>query len=471
VGALEADRQGDRQEGGEDVIALPQLPQIPPHLRRPARNVGWVLFTIVIALVTMYASLPRDRIKDRIEATLSADPMSGRPGALGMDATIGDLSLTLFTGAGLKARDVVLRSRPVNPNDKPARYTIDEVTVHVGLLGLLFNRPTYTFKAHLLQGTVSGEISLNPSEERIKIDASGLVLSSLPSISQSVGLPVEGTLSLKVDAVAAKGLAQNLDGTAELSLEGAVIGDGKAKLTVPGDPFLSQGVTFPKLRLGNLNGRVTMAKGRANIDDFRVHSADGDATLEGYVDLRDPLAQSTMHGFLKFRPAEALLKREPTVELMSSALASAKRPDGFIGFQLSGPLSAVFYLPNQNPPPGVTSKGGPAGTAVTPPPAGAPRIPPPLPSTAPPPPPVEPEGNEPPPAAAASPTPPAPTPSTQQAPIPVGGSPAATSAAPTSPPPAPPVRGMAPHGPIPPVVEDSREREPPAPAPVPERGE
>ncbi len=402
------------------------IPVIPARLRRPLIWAGYPAFALAVALVTVYLSIPRDKVKDRLESTLSADPMTGAPGAIGMDVTIGDLGLTLFTGAGVKLKDVVLRSRPMNPTDKPARYLIDDATIHVGLIGLLFNRPTYSFKAHGLSGTVTGEISFSPSEQRIKIEASGVVITGVSAIAASVGLPVEGTISGKLDAVAPKNLAANLDGTLELAIDDAVVGDGKAKLTVPGDPFLAQGITFPKLRLGRMAGQIIMEKGRARIENVRVHSADGDATLEGFVDLHDPLGMSTMHGYLKFKPADALLKREPTVELMNNALAqTAKRPDGFIGFQLSGPLTSIFYLPNANPPAGVVSKSTPPPTAPSAPstpvilpqaPGASPtmHLPPP-----PPPAPSEPEPNEPPPPAPA-PAPSAPPQPSALPPPPVG---------------------------------------------------
>jgi type II secretion system protein N len=442
------------------AFALPTLPPIPARFRKPLLWVGWFFFFVAVAMITTYASLPRDRIKDRLESAMSADPSSMQPGALGMDVTIGDLSLTLFSGAGLRAQDVVLRTRPIKEGDKPARYIIDDVTVHVGLFGLLFNRPTYKFKAHFLSGTLTGEISQSPAEQRIRLDADGIVLGGQPAVAQSVGLPVEGTLGFKVDAVAAKSMVANLDGTAELTIEGAVIGDGKAKLTVPGDPFLGQGLTFPRIKLGTVQAKVTMTKGRANIDDFRIHSADGDATLEGYAELRDPLAQSLMHGFLKFRPSEALVKREPTVELLNTALTAAKRSDGYMGFQLSGPLNAVFYLPNPNPPPGVVSKGGAAPSLPT-----SPVTPPPRPATAPP---VEaePAAPPPPPPPAPEPSANAPPPAPPTAPIPIGGSPPGTGLPQpqpmTAPPPANP-RGMIPR----PTQEEAN----PQPEQPPPRGE
>jgi type II secretion system protein N len=376
---------------------------IPPRLRQALRYAGYPAFALAVALSTLFATLPRDRIKDKLESTLSADPMSGTPGALGMEVSIGDLGLTLFTGAGLSGKNIVLRSRPVRTGEKPARYVIDDATVHVGLFGLLFNRPSYSFKAHLLSGTVRGALGLSPAEQDIDIDADGLVLTNLPALQDALGLPVQGTLSGKIDAVAPKSLAANLSGTVELAIDELVIGDGKAKLSVPGDPFLSQGVTFPKLRLGRLAGKVVMDKGHARLENIAAHSPDVDITLDGYIELRDPLSMSQLHGYLKFRPSEALLKREPTVALVTGAIAAnAKRADGYYGFQLSGPLMAIFPLPNVNPPPGVVVKSGPDLPPTVPATAGL-HLPPPPPASPPPaalpPPPPDPPPSEPPPEA------------------------------------------------------------------------
>ena len=91
---------------------------------------------------------------------------------------------------------------------------------------------------------------------------------------------------------------------------------------MPNDPFLSAGVTFPRIKLGKLSGQIVIEKGRARFEGVRVHSADGDATLEGYVELHDPIGMSQMHAYLKFRPSEALVKREATIELMTNAMAA-----------------------------------------------------------------------------------------------------------------------------------------------------
>ena len=124
-------------------------------------------------------------------------------------------------------------------------------------------------------------------------------------------------------------------------------------------------MTVPRIKLGKLSGQIVIEKGRARFEGVRVHSADGDATLDGYVELHDPIGMSQMHAYLKFRPSEALIKREPTVELLINALAgTAKRSDGYLGIQLTGPLSAMFFLPSKDPPFGVTTRNEPAAAVA-----------------------------------------------------------------------------------------------------------
>lgn len=395
-----------------------------PRQRRLLSWSGYPLFALFVALLTFYFSVPRERVKERLESALSADVTSGQALATGMDVTIGDLSTTLFTGIGFKASDVVLRTRPLTAGEKPARYIIDDVRVRLGLLSTMFGRPAYSFVAHALSGRVEGHVSGNNDETKAKVELEKLVLTGVPAIQQSTGgLPVEGSVSGKLDVVVPKNLLANANGSIDVDLEDVAVGDGKAKLTVPNDPFLAAGVTFPRIRLGKLSGQIAIEKGRARFDGVRVHSADADATLEGYVELHDPIAMSQIHAYLKFRPSEALVKREPTIEILNNAMSAAKRPDGWIGIQLTGPLSAVFFLPSKDPPFGVTSRSEPTPTAA---PTPAPTAPPPSVAAPPPgftPPPNTPSANEPAPSA-----PPAPAPT----------APATGSAVPTPPPAAPP---------------------------------
>jgi hypothetical protein len=274
----------------------------------------------------------------------------------------------------------------------------------------------------------------------VAVEVAKLVLNGVPGIQQSFGgLPVEGTVSGKLDVSVPKNLLANANGNIDIDIGDFSIGDGKAKLTVPNDPFLAAGMTFPRIKLGKVGGQIVIEKGRARFEGVRVHSADGDATLDGYVELHDPIGMSQMHAYLKFRPSDALVKREPTVELLTNAMAgTAKRADGYLGLQMTGPLSAMFFLPSKDPPFGVTTGGEAGGPPTTTPPVTVSRpttfVPPPNnPLPAPPPPEPAPlaTGNSaaPPPAAATAPVPPAGTPG-----APTSGAPGAPPQPATPPP-------------------------------------
>lgn len=397
--------------------------ELTPRQQRLVTWSGYPLFALLVALITFYVSVPRQRVKERLETALSADVTSGQPLAIGMDVEIGELTTTLFTGLGFKASDVVLRTRPLNANEKPARYIIDDVRVRLGLFSTIFGRPAYSFLAHALSGSVEGHVSGNNDETKANVELDKLVLNGVPAIQQSfAGLPVEGNVSGKLDVVVPKNLLANANGTVDVDINDVAVGDGKAKLTVPNDPFLSAGVTFPRIRLGKLSGQIVIEKGRARFEGVRVHSVDADATLEGYVELHDPIAMSQIHAYLKFRPSEALTKREPTVELLNNAMTMAKRTDGFIGIQMTGPLSAIFFLPSKDPPFGVTSRNEPAPTAPPP-------VAPPPPTAA-----APPSGFTPPPNAPSAPPPSEPVP----APAPAAAPTATATGSPTPTPPPPP---------------------------------
>jgi type II secretion system protein N len=414
------------------------LPVIPPRLRRPLLYAGYTAFTLFVAVLTFYGAVPRDRVKDRLETALSADPSAMNPLGTGMDVTIGDLGLTLFSGPGVVGKDGIFKTRPLDPSVKPTRWFVDDATVHIGLLGLLFNRPSYSWKGHAMSGAITGKWSASPELSRLKLGLSEVVLDGVQAVQSALmGLPLNAKIDGQLEIELPKQLIADSAGKIDFTLDDVVLGDGKAKLTVATDPFLAAGVTVPRIKLGKLEAHVTIEHGRARLDDVRLHSAEADATLEGYIELHDPISSSQLHAYLRFRPSEALAKREPTIELLMNAMSRAKRSDGYLGFALSGSFMLPSLVPATEPPPGVSSHSAPRPavpttvTAPPPPPPGGHAVPPPPAEVAPVPPPVEP-----PPAPAAAPPPP----------------PAAPTAAPAAPPAGAPAPGSTGPGPVVPVL-------------------
>ena len=174
--------------------------------RRLAGLVGYPLFALFVALLAFYWSVPRDRIKDRLETALSADVTSGQPLAIGMDVEIGELTLAAVhrRSASRRPTSCCARGRST-PDEKPARYIIDDVRVRLGLLSTIFGRPSYSFKAHALSGLVEGQVSGNSDGTKADIEIDKLVLNGVPAIQQALGgMPIDGTVSGKLDIVVAE---------------------------------------------------------------------------------------------------------------------------------------------------------------------------------------------------------------------------------------------------------------------------
>jgi len=370
--------------------------EVPPVLRRPLRLAGYPLFAFFIAVLSFAIALPRDKVKERLEFLLSQDPTASQPMGLGMDVKAGELSLSIL-GRGIHADNVVLRTRPLRSSDKPARFVLDAVDVNVGLFGLLLARPTYGFSVSAFGGSVDGGIRVATTGNNYDIEAREVALASIQGLQTAIGgLPLEGKVEGKVELDAPGRMLSTSNGSIEITIDGVALGDGKAKLVIPSDPFLAGGLTVPKVRLGKLGATITIEKGKARIESFRAHSADVDVSIEGHLDLRDPFPSSQLHLFLRVKLSEELLKRQPELGILTTSLQPGKRPDGFFGAQITGSIASPRFEANRNPPSGVSSKFAAETAAAVPPPAPTPppSTPPPgIPSTGttvpPPPPPTE----------------------------------------------------------------------------------
>ena len=366
----------------ETIIERLKHFEVPPSLERPLRIFGYPVFALVVLLMSFAAALPSDKIKERLEYLLSQDPTPSQPMGLGVDVKAGELSLSVLS-RGIVAQNVVLRTRPMRMGDKPSRFVLDTVRLNIGLIALALQRPTYAFTISAFEGVIEGAIKVSLTDAHYNVEGSGLSLGAVQGLQNAVsGLPIEGKVEGKFELDAPGRLLGTADGSLDITIENASLGDGKAKLVIASDPFLSQGLTMPRIRLGKIAANIVIEKGKARIDALQAHSADMDITIEGTIDLRDPAPLSQLHLYLRFKLSDELLKKEPTLGLVTTSLAAGKRPDGFFGAQITGSLASPAFVPNVAPPPGVVSKitgvvPPPPTTTTTVTPAPAPTVPPP----------------------------------------------------------------------------------------------
>jgi type II secretion system protein N len=399
---------------------------ITPERLRAVRR--WLLqsaFGVLVFGIALYFCFPYDRAKDLAIAWAANQ---------GYDVTIGSAGPGF--GFAVSFKDIHVRSRPTGTG-KPIRFTLDSARVRVSPLVMLTKATSLDIGASGLGGDVGIDLfNQKKGPMHVAIKAHAIDLAELPGVRETINLPLTGTFEMSLDVSSKTGRYADADGSLSFKCKNCVLGDGRTPLKVEGNPLLSGGLTLPRVRLGDLVGRVSIEKGTARLQGVEAKSPDGDLALEGEVQLHDPLPTSTLALYLRFRLSEPFLKSADKLQLMLQMAGSAgKRPDGFYGVRLSGRLGSMsppVFTPispsgSTSPGPGIragvhSASGGfarPSVASAVPPPPPPPPPPPtmnatveaPPPAPAPPPPPViiaQPPPPPPPPPAEA--TPPAPPP-------------------------------------------------------------
>jgi len=438
----------------------------PEVLRWLKRSAVGAAVGVVVFVVALYVWFPYDRAKE-VAVNLAS--------AQNLDVDID--SVGPAWGLGLAFSNIHVKTRPTSPATKPTRLLIERASVSISPLSLLlfWTEPTITISIDGFGGHVT--ITQNGSPDSpakaprpfsLEITARDVDMSELPGLREALNLPVTGTLKLDLELASATGRYANAKGDISFTCAACVLGDGKTPLRVPGNPFLGGGLTLPKVRVGDLRGEVAIDDGEAKLKSLDAKSPDLELSVEGGASLRDPLANSLLNAYVRFKLSDPFLKAAGALStLLQMAGSSGKRPDGFYGVRLGGRLAAPTTLLSATSPTGAL--GAPrlprpaiAPAAYTPPPS------PPMPVQMPPP--------QAPPPAVDNPSPPPTPPPPPPAPEVTAPPPTPVTPPPATPPAAPPdqegaMRGVPPappEGTPPPPGPEGPPSPPPPVAPPPE---
>jgi hypothetical protein len=131
------------------------------------------------------------------------------------------------------------------------------------------------------------------------------------------------------------------------------VGDGVAKLKMRppegrrptrASAFAAEGMTVPRLTLGNAGAEIAISKGIGSIKRFDATSKDGWLKLEGRIEFKDPFALSTLPGCMTFRLSDELRQREPNFSNIEFMLPPrAKQQDGSFAIPTKGKLTALGW--------------------------------------------------------------------------------------------------------------------------------
>lgn len=320
------------------------------------RILGYVAFFLACFVISLVITFPYDRLTGYAEQRLQP--------ALGLEVSIEKLRPTLL--GGVRVEGVTLGpGLKLQPGDSTSPWVrIDRATIGVSWLGLLLGGTDVTFDAEVAGGQAEGSYEQDEEHLALKLSFNGLQASQLPILEEKVGLPVAGTLMGSVDVDIPVGQVDESRGSLQLGLQGGVIGNGKAKLSLSklmgygrgsygGGSSEDEGTLIQPIKLGPVNLQSKLVKGVADIPQVEASSPDADLTFEGRIKLAEPLAQSRVDTYLTVKLTESYAEQDAQtsalVSLIDTVGARAKRPDGSLGFRISGTFGTGLSLqPSRN---------------------------------------------------------------------------------------------------------------------------
>ncbi|MEM9491986.1 MAG: type II secretion system protein GspN, partial [Myxococcota bacterium] len=245
--------------------------QLTQKQKRLLRWVGLPLLALIVFVFTVHLTFPYERVKDRAVAAL-ADRYEVKVAAVKRTFLPGGL---IFEGVSLTPRQPAAAA-PKADDDNDQQDTvplyIDSLRIDLGLLAAIRGRADVDILAELGGGAIEGNVQLSKLAVSADFSTEALPLETLPGVGSAVGgLPMTGGLDLDLAVDLPEGRWDKANGEITLRCPGCTVGDGKTKIkpkTRPGARarrsmlFAKEGLTVPKLDLGEMSGKIVITDGR-----------------------------------------------------------------------------------------------------------------------------------------------------------------------------------------------------------------
>lgn len=314
------------------------------------RGAGYFFFFLLMTLLFTYLTLPFEKIKARyvkvVEDKYNVD-------------IVGKIEKSWFTGLAIKSLRITPRAKP---GEKVQETEIEEGSVRLSLLPLFLGRLQGTLSLKLVGGgSLSATVTRKGGKVDVEAKLDALDIKSLPILKSMLGgRNIEGVVSGSINATLGKNPV-DWAGKLELSAENVKMNEFKVPIAQLGN----QSITVPALSMGNLKAEVELVDGAAVVKTLKFEGpSDVQASLEGYLQLREPFGTSELNAYMRFKLSEDFFKRNPKFTILQgeASMKSALRPDGFYGFSLQGVVGQLQHMrrvPSPNPPSNLTPpKGG-----------------------------------------------------------------------------------------------------------------
>ncbi len=288
------------------------------------------LFFLVCMVFFLVRGFPIQILADNLKSSIERD--------LGVKITTSSMSV-LFPN-GVEATDV--RLIKAGRDDAPAfTMLLDRVKARISLLGLLIGHRNISFASELFSGSLDGAIGLDGERSRFSTQIEHMDLNKFPLLADMLGMKVTGKVSAAIDLDFAPRDLKTTTGTIQFDLDDAAIGEGTIAESTGG------GFTIPPVRIGKVQIKLQLDKGKAELNTFKQQSDDFEATVEGYILLAQSFDQFSQNCRVRFKPSASFLTKNPKFQAVIdlSGMNNAQDQQGYIVYKVIGKLTNPQFQP------------------------------------------------------------------------------------------------------------------------------
>jgi len=192
-------------------------------------------------------------------------------------------------------------------------------------------RTSWLVLSTLLAACSSGKQASPPHQARYKLEA-------LPYLAFTMGLPISGQTSVKVDSTLL-GVTDwtTAHGVASIRCDGCRVGNDVARLQVTKPATTSEGLPFGHLELGQgslsvgFAGGALLFEGELQSPELELH-----ATVTGTA--AKVLGDTRITGCVQFRATEALRQRDPETYAVVLATGAVTDAEGWSTITIEGTI-------------------------------------------------------------------------------------------------------------------------------------
>ncbi|MBN2716193.1 MAG: type II secretion system protein GspN [Deltaproteobacteria bacterium] len=273
------------------------------------------------------------------------------------------------------------------------RYHIDEMNVRVGIWSLIFGDLDVEVDADFLGGNIlvkykaplssddeadadeAAELATLTPAERVKLKreqreqekaaaaagevepgkavsfsvvATDLNLIQFWDLKDLLPLPMFGNLDFGIEIKTETGKMADAAGKMWVDGRDISLGEGQSKIEV----IDGMGpMTVDAFSIKSLLLEMSVNEGKCAFGKVNMASSDLAATAQGDIQFTDPMSQSRLNLYFTFKLLDGYAQKSSTaqtlVSLMPSALAAAKRTDGYYGYGYRGTFKTARFRPQK----------------------------------------------------------------------------------------------------------------------------